>query len=157
MQGDFRLVQGGARADTYAPDTKRNGREIWCTIHVRGIVSVSCWASPALTKGKEQEVALGQWGREFRIPPLMIPEHLRSKRINANVPVYAYIITYILTSLSFRLFFFPAFSPSFVPFFIGKDTMVHGRIREFASQREYKGFRNAIGILSLLKLVETSG
>lgn len=97
------------------------------------------------------------------MPPLMTGAPPIEAYINANVPVYAYIITYILTSLSFCLFLFP---PLPLPFFPSR----------FFHWKGYNGSHGGSGTLprkertveqkvvamqsvfsSLLKLVETSG
>lgn len=133
------------------------------------IVSVGCWASPALTEGKEQEVALGQWGRESRMAPLMIPEHLDRTAYKckhyckaANVPVYACITAHAPTSFSFSLSFFsPSLSPFRLSCFYWKRNNGITRMWEFAKEsttgREASIRRSSTQSVFLLLPVEASG
>lgn len=77
--------------------------------------------------------------------------------INANVPVYAYIITYILTSLSFCLFLFPPLPPLLsVPFFsLERIQWFTWRIGDFASQRKHDGAKGRCNAIGVLLSVET--
>lgn len=120
MQGDFRLVQRGGGQSRYV---RAGHKKEWPwnmmhdtrTRHCLGkLLSIS-----GVNQGKgarSRPRTMGAWvsnasSNDTGAPPI-------EAYINANVPVYAYIITYILTSLSFCLFLFPPLPPLLsVPFF----------------------------------------